>query len=311
MSILMNHSDPNLTTIERTNTDTVHAVLRELRPKQWTKNVLVFAGLVFSYNLLDITQLGSTLVAFLVFCGLSSASYVINDLADLEQDRLHPLKRMRPLASGALSPAFGRTLAVALLLVSLFVAVVLSRPFFAVALAYFLLVFCYSFYLKRIVLLDVFAIAGGFVLRAVAGVVVIGVSFSPWLLVCTVLLSLFLALAKRRHELVLLEGGASSHRQILDEYSKIFLDQMIAIVTSSTVIAYSLYTFSAQNVPDDQSMMLTIPFVLYGLFRYLYLIYQRNEGGNPETLLLKDRPLLASVLLWGVAALVALYKPWS
>ncbi len=287
------------------------SLLKELRPKQWTKNALVLAGLVFSLRLLDFTAVGRAVAALLIFCAISSAAYIINDLADLERDRLHPLKRHRPIASGALSVSLARVVAAALLLVSLAMAVLLSWQFALVALTYFGIVVLYSFYLKHIVLVDVFAISAGFVLRAVAGTVVLGVMLSPWLLVCTVLLSLFLALAKRRHELVLLAEGAGGHRQILDEYSKPFLDQMIGIVTSSTVIAYSLYTFDAENLPENNSMMLTIPFVLYALFRYLYLIYQRNEGGSPETLLLRDRPLLVTILLWGLAAVLVLYHPWT
>lgn len=303
-------------TVESPPTPTVQdslarALLRELRPKQWTKNALVLAGLVFSLRLLDPSAVVKALAALLIFCAISSAAYIINDLADLERDRLHPLKRHRPIASGALSVGLARGVAAALLLVSVAVAVLLSWPFALVALTYFGVVVLYSFYLKHIVLVDVFAISSGFVLRAVAGTVVLGVTLSPWLLVCTVLLSLFLALAKRRHELVLLAEDAGGHRQILDEYSKPFLDQMIGIVTSSTVIAYSLYTFDAENLPENNSMMLTIPFVLYALFRYLYLIYQRNEGGSPETLLLRDRPLLITILLWGLAAVLVLYSPWN
>jgi 4-hydroxybenzoate polyprenyltransferase len=291
-------------------TNTAIALLRELRPKQWTKNLLVLAGLVFSYNLRESGAIWKTFAAFLIFCAVSSASYVINDLADLEQDRRHPRKRLRPIASGAISEGAGWVIAAVLLLVSLPVAWVLSRTFFGVVVVYFAIVQMYSYRLKHVVLLDVFAIAAGFVLRAVAGAVVIPVRLSPWLLLCTMLAALFLALAKRRHELVLLEEGAASHRRILDEYSTLFLDQMIVTVTSATVIAYSIYTFSAGTLPDDQSMMLTIPFVLYGLFRYLYLIYQRNEGGSPETLLLRDVPLLITVLLWGLSVVLVLYRPW-
>ncbi len=291
--------------------DLALGLLRELRPKQWTKNALVFAGLVFDMKLFDLGALATSISAFLIFCAISSAAYVINDLADLERDRRHPVKRRRPIASGLLSVGLARVVVVVLLAVALPVAFLLSLQFALVALTYFVTVLIYSFVLKHVVLLDVFAIASGFVLRAVAGTVVLAVSLSPWLLVCTVLLSLFLALAKRRHELLLLEGGAGGHRQILDEYSERFLDQMIAIVTSSTVIAYSLYTFQAAGPPDDHSMMLTIPFVLYALFRYLYLIHQRNEGGSPETLLLKDRPLLVTILLWGLVVVTVLYRPWA
>ncbi len=291
--------------------DLALGLLRELRPKQWTKNALVFAGLVFDMKLFDLGALATSISAFLIFCAISSAAYVINDLADLERDRRHPVKRRRPIASGLLSVGLARVAVVVLLAVALPVAFLLSWQFALVALTYFVTVLIYSFVLKHVVLLDVFAIASGFVLRAVAGTVVLAVSLSPWLLVCTVLLSLFLALAKRRHELLLLAGGAGGHRQILDEYSERFLDQMIAIVTSSTVIAYSLYTFQAAGPPDDHSMMLTIPFVLYALFRYLYLIHQRNEGGSPETLLLKDRPLLVTILLWGLVVVTVLYRPWA
>lgn len=293
------------------NTGLARALLRELRPKQWTKNALLFAGLVFDMKLLDLGALSTAVAAFLIFCAISSAAYVINDLADLERDRMHPVKRNRPIASGAVSVGLARAVVGALLAASLPVAVLLSWRFALVAVAYFAVVLLYSFYLKHIVLLDVFAISAGFVLRAVAGTVALSVRLSPWLLVCTVLLSLFLAIAKRRHELVLLAEGAGGHRQILDEYSKLFLDQMIAIVTSSIVIAYSLYTFNAATLPNDNSMMLTIPIVLYALFRYLYLIYQRNEGGSPETLLLKDRPLLATCLLWGLVVVLLLYRPWA
>lgn len=281
--------------------------MRELRPKQWTKNALIFAGLVFDHKLMESQAVATTLTAFIIFCAISSAAYVINDLADLERDRQHPVKRKRPIASGAVSIRLARVTVAALLAVALPAAWILSPGFATVAVTYFGVVLLYSFYLKHIVLLDVFTISAGFVLRAVAGTVVLGVVLSPWLLICTVLLSLFIALAKRRHELVLLADGAGAHRQILDEYSKGFLDQLIGIVTSSTIIAYSLYTFLTPEVPD-QSMMVTIPLVLYALFRYLYLIYQRNEGGSPETLLFKDRPLLVTCLLWGVVAVWVLYR---
>lgn len=285
----------------------LRALLIELRPRQWTKNLLVFAGLVFSRNLPDFTALATVAAAFLIFCAISSAAYVINDLADLEKDRQHPVKRLRPIASGAIGEGTAWVVAALLLIVALPPALLLSRDFFLVATSYFVMVTLYSFRLKHVVLLDVFTISAGFVLRAVAGTVVLGVSLSPWLLVCTMLASLFLALGKRRHELVLLKGDAGGHRKILEEYSQVFLDQLIAIVTSSTIIAYSLYTFTAENVRQDRLMMLTIPFVVYALFRYLYLIYQKNEGGSPETLLLKDRPLLAAILLWGLAVIVGLY----
>lgn len=291
--------------------ETMRALLIELRPKQWTKNALIFAGLVFSLHLISFESVARSIAAFVIFCAVSSSTYIINDLADLERDKQHPVKRFRPIASGAISPALARTVLVILLALSIPAAILLSWEFAFVAVLYFFVVLFYSYKLKHIVLLDVFAIASGFVLRAVAGTAVLSVTLSSWLLVCTVLLSLFLAVAKRRHELVALGEGAGSHRQILDEYSQLFLDQLIAVITSATIIAYSLYTFSATNLPHDRSMMVTIPIVLYALFRYLYLVYQRNEGGSPETLLLKDRPLLATIMLWGLSVLLILYQPWE
>lgn len=305
----MSSTEPSLTVGSSINS--MRALFTELRPKQWTKNLLVFAGLVFSRNLPDLAAFATALAAFAIFCAVSSAAYIINDLADLERDRQHPVKRLRPIASGALGEGAAKFAAVALILAGLLGAFGLSPSFGLICVTYFTLVLLYSFMLKHIVLLDVFTISAGFVLRAVGGTAVLSVRLSPWLLVCTVLLSLFLALAKRRHELMLLVHGAAGHRRILDEYSQVFLDQMIAIVTSSTVIAYSLYTFTAATLPDDHSMMLTIPFVLYALFRYLYLIYQRDEGGSPETLLLKDRPLLVTIMLWGIAVVLVLYRPWA
>lgn len=286
------------------------AVLRELRPRQWTKNALVFAGLVFSHRLGDLDALLTSVGAFLVFCVVSSAAYVINDIGDLERDRLHPLKRTRPIARGVIPVPAAVALVALLMGLAVPAAFLLSWRFATVALVYFGIVLCYSFYLKHIVLVDVFAISAGFVLRAVAGTVVLGVVLSPWLLVCTILASLFIALAKRRHELVLLTDGAGGHRPILEQYTRQFLDQAISIVTSATVIAYSLYTFSAESLPEDNSMMLTIPIVLFALLRYLILIYVHNEGGSPETLLLRDRPLLLSILAWGAAVVLVLYAPW-
>lgn len=300
----------DITTKSGTLAVSARALLMELRPKQWTKNAFVFAGLVFSLHLVDPLAVGKTLAAFLIFCAVSSSTYIINDLFDLERDRIHPTKRFRPIASGALSPTAAKVAVVVLLAISLPIAALLSWMFALVAIVYFCVVLLYSVRLKHMVLLDVFAIASGFVLRAVAGPAVLHVTLSSWLLVCAVLLSLFLAIAKRRHELVMLGEGAGEHRKILDEYSQPFLDQLIGIVTSATIIAYSLYTFSATNLPEDRSMMITIPIVLYALFRYLYLIYQRNEGGSPETLLMKDKPLIVTILLWGVAVLLILYRPW-
>ena len=282
-------------------------LLLATRPKQWTKNLLLFFGLIFALKLFDQRLAVLAAAGFLVFCAISSAVYLINDVADVEKDRQHPVKRKRPLAAGIVQPGQAIALAAVLVAVALPVAFMLRPLFGLVTLGYLVLMLAYSFLLKHVVLIDVFAIAAGFVIRAAAGAIVVEVPISPWLYVCTVLAALFVGLAKRRHELVLLNSGASSHRRILDEYSPEFLDQLITIVTAATVMAYSLYTFSADNLPKNHAMMLTTPFVLYGIFRYLYLVYMRNAGGSPEEVLLKDVPFLANALLWMGAAVAILY----
>lgn len=283
------------------------ALFLSMRPKQWSKNVIIFFGLVFSRHVFDLDMLFTSLVAFILFCMLSSAVYLINDVADLEKDRMHPLKRKRPVAAGMISTRIAIFAAALLLLVSLPGAFLLGWVFGLVATAYVLLMFGYCFGLKHIVLVDVFVIAGGFVIRAVAGAVAIAVPISPWLYVCTVLGALFIGLGKRRHELLLLNDDATKHRRILEDYTAPMLDQMITIVTATTVMAYSLYTFTADNLPSNHAMMATIPFVLYGVFRYLYLIQLKNGGGHPEEMILTDRPLALDVLLWIVTAVAILY----
>ncbi len=285
-------------------------LVRSMRPKQWSKNLILFAGLVFSQSLVDPYLLLKTVAAFLLFSLLSGSLYVLNDVVDLKEDREHPLKSKRPIASGRLGlrPALVST--VSLILLSLGLSLLLSGRFFLVAVIYLVLSLAYSFLVKGIVILDVLAIAFGFVLRAVAGAVVIEVEISTWLLVCTVLLALFLALSKRRHELVLLEGSvADSHRKTLSEYSPHLLDQMISVVTASTVMAYALYTMASDTISKFQTrgLGLTIPFVLYGIFRYLYLIHRREEGGAPEHTLLADLPLLVDIGLWVVAVGLIIY----
>lgn len=280
-----------------------------MRPKQWTKNAIIFAPLIFSQNFLKTPLVLETFLAFAVFCALSGAVYIINDLLDIEQDRKHPLKCKRPLASGLLKPRTAVLFLISLLSSSAFCAVsLLNRQFVIIAAGYLVLQICYSAWLKHVVIIDVFCIASGFLLRVAAGAVAIDVTFSTWLFFCTILLALFLALSKRRHELVLLEDGAAEHRRILYEYSTGLLDQMISIVTTATLIAYILYTVSAETVAKfgSDKLKYTIPFVLYGIFRYLYLIYQKNEGGSPETALLNDRPILLTVVLYGVAVCVVL-----
>ena len=311
------------------------ALLASLRPRQWTKNLLVLAPLVFAHKLDDPATLGRALAAFVVFCILSGAVYLLNDLRDLEQDRLHPVKSKRPLASGRLSRTVARV-ALALLLVAGVaaswalgpellseVAAVhpnLSDPgagpatvrqpsFFALALTYLLMQVGYSLHLKHVVIVDVMLIAMGFVIRAVAGAAAVAAEISPWLLVCTIFLALFLALAKRRHEVVLLAADAGNHRPTLDEYDPYLLDQMIGIVGAACVISYALYTMAAETVAKfgTSNLNLTLPFVVYGIFRYLYLVHRKADGGDPSASLLADRPLLLAVCLWGVAVVAILY----
>jgi 4-hydroxybenzoate polyprenyltransferase len=284
-------------------------VVQSLRPQQWTKNLFVFAGLGFSGRLLERDAWPPAVAAFLIFCGLSGAVYLINDVLDRSADAQHPLKRLRPVASGALRPGIALGAAAVLAAVCLAAAAAVNRELALTAMAYVLLLVAYSAALKHYVIIDVLTLSAGFVLRAVAGAVAIDVPISHWLLVCTTLLALFLGLSKRRHELTLLADGAAGHRPILDEYSPYLLDQMIAVVTASTLIAYSVYTISsdtAERIGSDR-LGLTIPFVLYGIFRYLYLVHQRRGGGSPSDLILSDRPLLACVALWVAAVVAVLY----
>jgi 4-hydroxybenzoate polyprenyltransferase len=249
--------------------------------------------------------------AFLVFCGLSGAVYLLNDVADRDKDRLHPDKRSRPIAAGRLAPAHAVAAAVILIAAGLAAALWLSRPFALAAVAYVGLLSAYSAWLKHVVIVDVLVVALGFVLRAVAGAVAVGVAISGWLLICTILLALFLALGKRRHEVLTLEAGAARHRPILAEYSAGLLDQMIAVVTASTVTAYALYTMSPETVAKFHTTLLpvTLPFVLYGIFRYLYLLYRHQLGGNPSDVVLHDRALLVNTLAWLAIVLLIIY--WS
>jgi 4-hydroxybenzoate polyprenyltransferase len=283
-------------------------LLISLRPKQWTKNLFIFVALVFDLKLLDPAYVVKMVLAFLLFCMLSGSVYLINDLTDVEKDRQHPVKRNRPLASGKLSKPWAVGAAVALPLFALTLSFLLDQWFGLIGLIYFVLQLTYSFGLKNVVIVDVLIIAAGFVLRVAAGSAVAQAArFSPWLYVCMTLLALFLGFGKRRNELAVLDANALEHRKVLREYSLELLDQMMALVTSSFVIAYSLYTFSAENLPPNKSMMLTIPFVLYSIFRYLFLIHQKNLGGSPEEILIGDAPFMASNLSWGAAVLLILY----
>jgi 4-hydroxybenzoate polyprenyltransferase len=286
-------------------------LLISLRPGQWTKNLFVFAGLLFGRRLLDPVSIAHAMTAFAVFCGLSGAVYLVNDVADRERDAHHPVKARRPIASGALSVTTAIVTAGVLAVVGLLVAYRLTPAFALVAASYLLLQLLYSGPLKHIVIIDVLAIAIGFVLRVVAGAVVIDVPASHWLLVCTILLALFLALSKRRHELVLLADGAGGHRRILQEYSPYLLDQMIGVVTASTLMAYIFYATSPETAEKFGTSLLglTIPFPIYGIFRYLYLVHQKEGGGSPSEMLLNDRPLLLCVALWGLTVAAIVYKP--
>lgn len=280
-----------------------------LRPHQWAKNLVVLAPLIFARLLFELPSVIAAVEAFVLFCLLSGAVYLVNDLVDLEHDRLHPVKRQRPLAAGRLSSGLVRGTAALLMLVGLAGSFALGAPFGMTALLYVVLMICYSLFLKNIVILDALTLSFGFVLRAIAGAVAIGVAFSNWLLVCTMLLALFLSLTKRRHELTLLAGGAVEHRRILGEYSPYLLDQMIAVVTASTVLSYALYTQAPETVFKfgTDRLVWTLPFVLYGIFRYLYLVHQRDEGGNPSLVLYSDRPLLAAVGLWTISVIAIIY----
>ncbi len=285
-------------------------VLRALRPVQWIKNGVVLAALVFDRRFFEIDRLLLAAAAVVAFCLVASSMYLINDVRDVEGDRMHPRKRFRPIAAGEVAPRFALGLSALLMVSSLALSFAITWQFGLVISAYGALMVAYSGGLKRMVILDVFAIAAGFVLRAAGGAVAIGVPISPWLYVCTMLAALLIGFGKRRHELGLLGEHAAAHRANLDAYSIPLLDQFIAIVAASTVMAYALYTFDAAAVPDNQTMMLTLPFVIYGVFRYLYLIYRRHLGGSPESLMFVDRPLLASVIGWAALSAVILYL-WS
>jgi 4-hydroxybenzoate polyprenyltransferase len=293
-------------------------VFRSMRPRQWTKNLIVYMAFVFSIDLewqVDDPSswaplLGWTTVTFILFCLISSADYLINDIVDAESDRLHPEKRNRPIAAGLLSAQTATAWAVALAAAALVVAFALS-PWLSwhvgAALAgYIVLMLAYTFVLKHVVLMDMMAIGAGFVLRAMTGALAIDVPVSPWLYVVTALAALFLVIHKRRAEITLLEAGAGNHRPILEEYSPALLDQMASLVTASTLISYGLYTFTAENVPENHALMLTIPFVLYGLLRYLYLVHQKRAGGSPEEILLRDWPLIIDIALWLATAATVL-----
>jgi 4-hydroxybenzoate polyprenyltransferase len=286
----------------------ISGLLKTMRPRQWPKNGFVFAALFFDRQVLQVDSILKAVFAFILLCLVSSAVYIMNDLADIESDREHPIKQHRPLPSGRLDMNVARAALVVLVIAGLAASFLLSLVFGLILSGYFLLQVAYTWQLKHIVLLDVSAVATGFILRVAAGVVIIDVErFSPWLYVCTGFLALFLALGKRRHELVLLGEGAGNHRAILQEYNLDLIDRLMGIVATSCLVAYSLYTFLSEGLPPNHLMMLTIPFALYTLFRLLYLIHVRHEGGAPEEILLRDRPLQITLVLWVGVIFLALY----
>ncbi|MBU0671739.1 MAG: decaprenyl-phosphate phosphoribosyltransferase [Candidatus Margulisbacteria bacterium] len=284
------------------------ALFKTLRPAQWTKNFFVFAGIIFSLRFFELPLLLKVGYAFVIFCALSSAIYIINDLKDIERDRRHPQKKFRPIANQQVSIPVVLILALGLMLLAGGAAFKLDVLFGWVAVAYIILMLLYTFLLKEMVILDVFSIAAGFVLRAIAGVVVIDVELSPWLIICTILLALFIALGKRRHELVTLTE-ASCHRGILEEYTPQLLDQLISVTAGATVVAYALYTLWPETVTKfgTRNLVYSVPFVLYGIFRYLYLIYKKEQGGRPEKILLTDVPLIVDIGLWVITLIMIVY----
>lgn len=284
-------------TVEKQND--LALIIQQLRPKQWTKNTLVFAALIFSIDKASKIMVAKTIIGFVLFCLVSSCVYILNDYLDREADRNHPTKRFRPMASGQLSPHLALTLGAIILVLSISTALYISIPFGLLLVLYFVINVAYSISLKHKVIIDVMVVAFGFVIRAIGGGVIIGVNLTPWFLLCTMLLSLFLAIGKRRHEFILAQSNDSAHRKVLHFYSKELLDKMNSIVTTATIMSYSIFTFERSIY-----LMLTIPLVIYGIFRYLYLIHVEGKGGSPDKLLLEDKHILCTVLLYVVSVLV-------
>ena len=286
----------------------LRGLLKTMRPRQWVKSVIVYAALVFDGKLLDLNLFLLTTVVFFAFCLLSSSVYIMNDMVDIEKDRQHPRKKARPLASGLLDIRFAAVAAVLLGLVSLIAGFLINPWVSVVLLVYLAQNVAYSFWLKNIVIIDVMVLSLGFLLRVVAGVIVVQVTnFSPWLYICVTLLALFLGFGKRRQEIVLLEGDAGSHRASLAEYNLPMLDQIMAMITTSTLIAYTFYSFDSATALAHNKMLITVPFVFYFLARYLYLVHVRHLGGAPDELLLEDRPLLINSVLWAATVVIVIY----
>ncbi len=279
-------------------------IITSMRPQQWYKNLILFASIIFSLNILNVEMWFTIIFAFIIFSMLSGSEYIINDIIDIESDRKHPVKCKRPLASGKLKRTYALVFAAILIIGVVTGSYLINIPFLIISISYLLLILFYSLYLKHLIIVDLLVISIGFVMRAIAGGIAINVRISPWLIVCTFLLALFLGLGKRRHELNLLGNNAGNHRKNLAEYSNEMLDQMISITTGALIISYSLYTFFVENY----FMMLTIPVIIYGLFRYLFLIHSKNYGGEPE-MLFKDKGMLICIILWGILAVGVLYIP--
>ena len=277
-------------------------IIISMRPQQWYKNLILFVSIIFSLNILNVDMWFTVIFAFILFCMLSGSEYIINDVIDIESDRKHPVNYKRPLASGKLKKTHALVFAAILIIGVVAGSYLVNIPFLIISISYLILILFYSLILKHLIIVDLLVISIGFVMRAVAGGIAINVSISPWLIVCTFLLALFLALGKRRHELNLLGNKAGDHRTNLAEYSNEMLDQMISITTGALIISYSLYTFFVENY----FMMLTIPVIIYGLFRYLFLVHSRNFGGEPE-MLFKDKGMLISMILWGILVVLVLY----
>lgn len=282
----------------------VYSMIKQMRPKQWTKNLLVFAALIFSPEMYSINLFIDVFLGFILFSLVSSSVYIVNDFMDIEADRLHPTKKNRPMASGALNPQYTLGFGAFLITACLTMAFFMNISFAILLTVYFILNVAYSKILKHIVIIDVMVVAAGFVLRAIGGSIIILVNFTPWFLVCTMLLSLFLAISKRRHEFILAQEKDSMHRKVLKFYNKELLDQMISIVTTATFISYALFTFTSGRTVY---LMWTIPFVIYGIFRYLYLIFFEGKGGSPDKLLYEDKPILVTVVLYGLSVMVILF----
>lgn len=288
---------------------TLAALLQAMRLKQWSKNFFVFAGLIFSGQIANRDAAIISVEAFICFCLVSSSIYLINDVADIKRDRQHPKKRNRPIASGRLPVSTAVAAFIALAIIGSGFSFYIEPGFGFICFGYWLLMVFYTFVLKHEVILDVFVIAAGFVLRALGGAVAISVPISSWLIVCTSLLSLFLALCKRRAEITSLDNGGADHREALKEYSEEYIDQMISVVTSATVVSYTFYAFQSDTAKDQHSLILTVPFVLYGIFRYLYLVYKKDQGGSPEQMILEDKPLFFNMLLWAALSALLLWRP--